>query len=142
MNIFSLFFLILFLFSPLIADEENEYVDVSLSIKPNEIKAGGKGQIFVFFKPQKGIYINLDPPIEFEIADDGAALGKMEIPKSKKNEYLDTNKPLKQHFTIKKGLPAGTYTLKGKLIYFYCSDAEGWCSRFTQPFQFNLKILK
>lgn len=142
MKIFSLLFLIFSIFLTSIPEEKNKYVDVSLTVAPREIKEGSKGEIIVSFKPQKGIYINIEPPIEFEIIGDGVKLKKLEIPKNKKTKYLDINKPLKQHFIIKKGTPTGTYTLNGNLTYFYCSDAEGWCSRHTQPFQFTLKILK
>ncbi len=121
---------------------ENEYVDVTITLKPNEIKSGGNAQLIVTFKPQKGIYINLDPPIEIRLEKDYATIGKIEIPKTKDGDYLNTQKPVKQNFKLKKNLQTGTYILKGQLVYFYCSDAEGWCSRFKQPIQLNISIIK
>lgn len=121
---------------------ENEYVDVTITLKPNEVKSGGKAQLLVTFKPQKGIHINLDPPIEFEFEKELVINGKVKISKMKKDNYLDTEKPLIQNLSIKKNLSPGTHTIKGKLIYFYCSDAEGWCSRFSQPINLNITIIK
>ena len=123
-------------------DKNNDDVDVTVSIKPLEIKSGGTAQLIVNFKPKKGIRINLDPPIEIELEKSIASKGKIEIPKMKKEAYLNPAKPLKQNFTLKKNISPGTHTLKGKLNYFYCSDAEGWCSRFIQDFQLNIKVIK
>jgi hypothetical protein len=123
-------------------DKNNDDVDVTVSIKPLEIKSGGTAQLIVNFKPKKGIQINLDPPIEIELEKSIVSKGKIEIPKMKKEAYLNPAKPLKQNFTLKKNISPGTHTLKGKLNYFYCSDAEGWCSRFTQDFQLNIKVIK
>lgn len=121
---------------------ENEYVDVTITLKPKEVKSGGKVQLLVTFKPQKGIHINLDPPIEFEFDKELVINGKAKIPKMKKDDYLNTEKPLIQNLRIKKNLSPGTHTIKGKLNYFYCSDTEGWCSRFSQPINLNITIIK
>ena len=95
----------------------------------------------ILIKPKKGIHINLDPPIEIELEKSIASKGKIEIPKLKKEGYLNPEKPLKQNLTLKKNITPGMHTLKGKLNYFYCSDSEGWCSRFTQDFQLNIKVI-
>jgi len=122
-------------------DKYNDDVDVTVSLKKLEIKSGGTAQLIINFKPKKGIHINLDPPIEIELEKNFASKGKTEIPKMKKESYLNTEKPLKQNITLKKNITPGAHTLKGKLNYFYCSDSEGWCSRFTQDFQLNIKVI-
>jgi hypothetical protein len=121
-------------------DKNNENVDVTVSLKPLEIKPGRTAQLIINFKPKKGIHINLDPPIEIELEKSFASKGKIEIPKLKKEGYLNPEKPLKQTITLKKNISPGTHTLKGKLNYFYCSDSEGWCSRFTQDFKLNIIV--
>jgi hypothetical protein len=52
--------------------------------------------------------------------------------------YLDPSKAIVQRFTVDTPPRSGPVTLKGILTYYYCSDAEGWCSRFRQPFTVTL----
>ncbi|MDP2209261.1 MAG: hypothetical protein Q8K98_10910 [Bacteroidota bacterium] len=137
-SIFILLLLPLYLF----CDDENEYVQVYTSVKPATIKAGGNAEILFTFATQEGIHINLDPPIEVEIDKKFAALSKLDVPKAKGSEYLNLKKPVKQSFTLNKKLKPGKHQLKGTLTYFYCSDEEGWCSRFQQTIQLNIVVEK
>lgn len=137
-SISILFLLPLNLFS----DDENKYVQVYTSVKPATIKVGGKAELIFTFATQEGIHINLDPPIEVEIEKKFATLGKIDVPKAKGSEYLNLKKPVKQSFTLNKKLKPGKHQLKGTLTYFYCSDEEGWCSRFQQTIQLNIVVEK
>lgn len=137
-TIFILLFVPIYLFG----DDENEYVQVYTSVKPANIKAGGTAEILFTFATQEGIHINLDPPIEVELDKNIAALSKLDVPKAKGSEYLNLKKPVKQSFTLNKKLKPGKHQLKGTLTYFYCSDEEGWCSRFQQTIQLNIVVEK
>ncbi len=137
-TIFILFLVPVYMFG----DDENKYVQVYTSVKPATIKAGGNAELLFTFATQEGIHINLDPPIEVEIDKKFAALGKLDVPKVKGSEYLNLKKPVKQSFTLNKKLKPGKHQLKGTLTYFYCSDEEGWCSRFQQTIQLNVVVEK
>ncbi|MBI1808057.1 MAG: hypothetical protein HYR76_13540, partial [Ignavibacteria bacterium] len=56
------------------------------------------------------------------------------------SEYLDASKPIKQSFTLAKSTKAGSLSFKGTLTYFFCSDADGWCSRFKQPIDVTVTV--
>lgn len=135
-------FIILLVPIYLFCNDENKYVHVYTSVKPATIKAGGNAEILFTFATQEGIHINLDPPIEVELDKKFATLGKLDVPKAKGIEYLNLKKPVKQSFTLNKKLKPGKHLLKGTLTYFYCSDEEGWCSRFQQAIQLNIVVEK
>lgn len=134
--------ILLLLPSYLFCDDENKYVQVYTSIKPATIKVGGTAELLFTFATQEGIHINLDPPIEVELDKKIAALSKLDVPKAKGSEYLNLKKPVKQTFTLNKKLKPGKHQLKGTLTFFYCSDEEGWCSRFQQTIQLNIVVEK
>lgn len=144
MRITKFLILILLISSILSAydDEENEYVQVYYSIKPDKIKPGREAEILFLFTLKEGIHINLDPPVEIELDNKIVHKSQLEIPKGKNKEYLNTQKPIKQKIKINRNLKPGKYKIKGNLIYYYCSDEEGWCSRFKQPIELNITIIK
>lgn len=123
----------------------NKYVEYSATLKQDKLKPGGSGKLLIALKPQRGIHINLDPPLSV-ILDSSVALassGKIEIPKMKREKFLDPRKPISVPFVLAQSLtPGSRVTLKGTLIYYYCSDAEGWCSRFKQPVEIQCTVVK
>lgn len=139
-----IYFLGLFLFlSPVAAeDEANEYVKTSISFQSKVNKIGGKGTLNISFKPNKGIYIHAEPEVEVELDSNIVIIEKVQLSTEENGDYLDIKKPVKANFKIRNNLKEGTYKLKGSLIYFYCSEKEGWCSRFKQPINLNLKVVK
>ena len=124
---------------------KNSSVVFSATIKEKTINIGGTGEILISLKPQKGIHINLQPPLNITFDDDSTATlsGTMVVPSVKKDtvEYFDSSKPIKQSFTLAKQLRPGKVSLKGAFVYFFCSDAEGWCSRFKQPFTVEVTVV-
>jgi hypothetical protein len=96
------------------------------------IAAGKKNEVTVSFSLTKGFAINRTPPISLKLtAVPGIKLDKMEFssssddPKSKDEYYVDLPS-LKVPVTVAK---AGKYEIPGKLIYFFCSKTDGFCSR-------------
>ena len=136
--------LILFVFptSSPYDEENNEYVQVSFSLKPDTLRPGSEAKIFIQFLPQKGIHINIDPPIELEIDKKVASKIKFDYSKNKSGEYLDHNKPVVQTIKLNKNLKIGKSKLKIKLTYFYCSEEEGWCSRANKEIDLNFILKK
>jgi len=126
------------------ASKVNEYVKVDIKVKQKYMKPGETGELKITFKPKSGIHINLDPPLSIKIDStaDVRSSGKFDIPKSTKKGYFDITKTAKQQFTLSRKITSGTVLLKGMLSYFYCSDTDGWCSRFKQPFEFTISIKK
>lgn len=140
-----LFFILLFTFS--IAAEKhvfttNEHVKVELQT-PSKIGVTKSGSFKFFFTPIEGIHINTEPMFELKLDKDSQfeIAGEPRFSKNDKN-YLVTAKPIEFSIKLKDGLQPGTYPLKGKLFYFYCSDKDGWCNRFAQPIDLTITVTK
>jgi hypothetical protein len=102
-------------------------------------KAGQRADVTVSFSLMKGFVINRTPPISLKLTETpGLTLTQMAFttspddPKSKDEYYVDLPK-IRIPVTAGK---AGKYEIPGKLTYFFCSKADGFCSRQV----FDVKI--
>src|SRR3954462_4730510 len=96
------------------------------------MKAGQPGEVTVSFNLLKGYAINHKPPISLKLTKvAGVTLVKTDFatptedPKSKDEYYVDLPS-IKVPVTVAK---PGSYDIPGKLTYFFCSKADGFCSR-------------
>jgi len=96
------------------------------------IATGKKTEVTVSFNLLKGFAINRTPPISLKLTSvPGVKLEKTEFasppndPKSKDEYYIDLPS-LKVPVTAEK---PGKYEIPGKLVYFFCSKVDGFCSR-------------
>jgi hypothetical protein len=121
----------------------NEYVHVGISLKQKTLKPRQTGEMLIALKPKAGIHINLQPPITIEFdssASTTLSVDTLVVPANGK--YFDTTKQLRQSFRLLKSVKPGKLSIAGTLVYFYCSDADGWCSRFKQPFKVTVSVSK
>ena len=95
------------------------------------IKAGKRGEVTVSFTALKGYAVDRTLPMTLKLnAVPGVTLVKSELkapsedPKSKDQYYVDLP-TIKVPVTAAK---AGKYEVPGKLKYFFCSKADGFCS--------------
>ncbi len=121
----------------------NKFVTYSVSVDKPALKAGSKGTLIFSLRPQEGIHINVQPApgFLFDTTSGIRSGGNLEISKDSSSGYLSKRTPIRQGFLIPRGTKAGKLTLRGTLTYFYCSDAEGWCSRFKQPVETTIEVL-
>ena len=96
------------------------------------LATGKKNEVTVSFILTKGFAINRTPPISLKLtAIPGVKLAKADFssssddPKSKDEYYVDLPS-LKVPLTVTK---PGKYEIPGKLVYFFCSKTDGFCSR-------------
>jgi hypothetical protein len=118
----------------------NKSVAVEISLADTVVAAGDTITMAVRFRPVEGIHINLQPPLDFKRdTSSGAALaGSLVLPKGE--PYLNTNAPVVQRFVVPRGAKPGRLSLNGMLTYFYCSDKEGWCSKYKQPVELSVTV--
>ena len=95
------------------------------------IRAGKRGEVTVSFSALKGYSIDRTLPLTLKLsAVPDVALAKTELaassndPKAKDQYYVDLP-TMKVPVTVAK---AGKYEVPGKLKYFFCSKADGFCS--------------
>ncbi|MBI1803681.1 MAG: hypothetical protein HY033_07525 [Ignavibacteriae bacterium] len=124
----------------------NKYVQYSAKVQQTPWKPGTTGTLLLKLTPQQGIHINTQPPIVV-ILDDSSSITLVGKPKfgtvkADTSVYLDASKAIRQSFTVARSAAPGPLLLKGTLTYFYCSDAEGWCSRFKQPISVTVTVVK
>ena len=131
---------IVFLLSQLVVAPGNELpqvMDVSKTVLA--AKPGVRANVSVGFEVKSGFVINRTPPITLKLTETpGVTLGATSFtsspddPKSKDEYYVDLPK-ISVPVTAAK---AGKYEIPAKLTYFFCSKADGFCSRQV----FDVKI--
>jgi hypothetical protein len=96
------------------------------------IKAGKRGDVIVSLTALKGYVIDRMLPLTLKLtAVPGVTLAKTEIaasgndPKAKDQYYVDLP-TMKVSVTAAK---PGKYEVPGKLSYFFCNKADGFCSK-------------
>ena len=123
---------------------ENTYVKVSIALADTTVAQGGTGKILIAFDPIDGIHINADPPVIVKIARNASFRleGNPDISTDKESGYLSTSMPVEQRFAVTRKAKPGGHDIKGTLVYYFCSDTEGWCRKFTQPIALKLNVVK
>lgn len=115
-----------------------EPAKVSVEVSPNPVSPGGTARAVVRLAPQSGIKINMYPQIRLEVkgqealvADGKATLGNTRPPAADADpeaNYFTTIDPLELELLLADGAPAGEHEIEGKLTYFYCVKASGFCA--------------
>ncbi|MDD8017619.1 MAG: hypothetical protein PHP42_04540 [Bacteroidota bacterium] len=121
---------------------ENEHVKIEAQF-PEKLTPSKTGAIVFSFAPNSGIHVNTAPM--FELVLDKKSLFETDgIPRFQKNDkgYLAAEKPVEFSVKVKKGTAIGKHHLKGSLRYFFCSDKDGWCNRYSQPFDVTIELTK
>ena len=96
------------------------------------VEAGAVSEVIVSFDVLDGYAINRVPPIQLKLQPVGGLThdaanreSPPEDPKSTDDYYVDV-----PAFNVAvKAAVAGDYEIPGELVYFFCSKADGFCSR-------------
>ncbi|MBM2841143.1 MAG: hypothetical protein HW412_1671, partial [Bacteroidetes bacterium] len=115
-----------------------------ISLADTIVTQGGTGKIMIAFTPIDGIHINVDPPLSVKLERNTPFRfeGKLDISTDKESGYLSMSMPVEQRFAVTRKTKPGSHTIKGTLVYYFCSDTEGWCRKFTQPIALKLNVTK
>jgi hypothetical protein len=147
MRLVTLFLLTFSVFQDSVSAEKtktNEHVSFQIRLKEKTLRPGSSATILISMQPKKGIHINLETPttIKLDSSEMVKATGNLILPKNPKDNYLDVSRNIQQAISLSKDAKPGALMIKGVFTYFYCSDAEGWCSKFKQPFELTARISK
>ncbi len=121
-----------------------EVLQVQSNSKP--VPAGVRGSVEMHFVIKQGFKIpkkpapkmHIIPRPEFEVKGD---LSFAEEGPAKDTEYFSKIKSLNLHFTPASGTGPGKYRLDGKLVYFYCSEEDKYCSRAVESIQIPIEVV-
>lgn len=106
-------------------------------VSPSPVPAGGEVSVRLTLVPAKGIKINRYPKIKLQIpaqlgiaAAVEASVGNTAPPPADKLEdnYFKSIDPVEVKVKLDAGLGAGTREIDGKVSYFYCVAASGYCA--------------
>ncbi|MDE3057871.1 MAG: hypothetical protein KGJ59_07935 [Bacteroidota bacterium] len=147
MSILSTLALIIALATQLRAGDEhsaydNKYVRFEFSLNQDDYAAGETGTLSLFLTPNNGVHVNTEPPVEYEFEKQAHIFFSKNavMPKDSVSGNLDVRKPVSISFTLDNRAAAGTYTVTGKVKYFFCSETEGWCRQFVQPLTVSIRV--
>jgi hypothetical protein len=96
------------------------------------VESGSVGEVVVSFDVIEGYVINRMPPIQLKLQEvDGLTHNAANLvsppddPKSTDEYYVDV-----PTFSVKvSAVRTGEFEIPGELVYFFCSKADGFCSR-------------
>ncbi len=121
----------------LVAAGSSPHFDVTASfVAP--AKAGANGQVAVTFTARDpDVHINEEPAPRLGLDPAQRILVDKQRPASTRPasfdpdaaRYLDLARPVLFPVAFAPGAPKGPQTVKGSVVYFYCSKREGWCRR-------------
>ncbi len=119
---------------------DNKHIKLEIQ-QPEKISIVKSGEIAFLFQPVIGIHVNTNPLFELKLEKNSVfeVVGNVRFQKNEK-DYLDVVTPVEFSFKAKTGTKAGKQKLKGTLNYFYCSDKDGWCNRFSQPIDVTIEV--
>ena len=106
-------------------------------VSPSAVAAGSEAEIALQLVPAKGIKVNKYPKIKLQVpAQTGlveaaeAAIGNDAPPPADQLEanYFKSIDPVKVKVRLDAGAAKGAHEIAGKLTYFYCVAASGFCA--------------
>ena len=68
------------------------------------------------------------------------ASASKEGPPPKAQRFLDTKAPVGFPVALASGVEKGIHPVKGTVVYFYCSQREGWCRKGSAEISFNVDV--
>lgn len=113
----------------------NKYVSVRAEIDQSDHEGSECGRVQFTLTPEDGIHINADPPVEFSLRENSPFVldGDLYQHADPHTGYLSTSSPMTQNFHCPDRRGEGDSLLEGTLVYYYCSDEDGWCMKYSQP---------
>ncbi len=113
------------------------HFDVVATFEPPR-KGGAQGHVAVSFAAlDPDVHINEEPAPRLKLDLAQTVLVDKQAPAPEKAadwdpdnpRYLNIAKPVKFPVAFAPTAPRGAQTVKGTVVYFYCSAREGWCRR-------------
>jgi hypothetical protein len=113
-------------------------VQVSITVAPEPAAPGSDAAVTVVLKPGAGIKLNKYPKIKLQVpaapgvvAEASGAIGTSGPPPAdqlESNYYKGGVDPLVVHLAVDPAAAPGKHDVPGKLSYFYCVAASGYCA--------------
>jgi hypothetical protein len=147
---FVCFFQITIAFDAIAGDD----VKITAKASQDTVRAGKETRLIFHMQPKAGLHVNVEPAIKLALLESkNFTLRAEKFAPDSASKILTTKdgykifdpqyaQPVAFAVKVMKATKPGRYPVKAKLTYYYCSDAEGWCSFAHQEVVFNLIVVK
>lgn len=126
------------------APDANSLLQVRASVSPRRLARRQEGRIELRFNVREGVTISPVPHFTIELnPSDELAFPKdfftdsdldMEIVEKEGRQFLNVGETVSIPFTVKLEARRGSHRIQGRIKYFGCYLAEGWCLKDTTTF--------
>jgi len=121
---------------------------IEVALAPGAVKAGSKSEAVVTLTPPSGIHVNQYPPIRLTLESappvifepDSYKLGLDAMPDNPEKNPFKTIDPIKVRFRVAPHASDAKIAVKGKLKFFYCVAASGYCAPGTKDVAFTVPV--
>jgi hypothetical protein len=128
--------------SPAMGSRDNEDVRLTVRLSAEVLRPGQTADILITFTPAEDIHIVASPAVQLNIRSTRtiALSGAVRQMVDTQTGFLSTQSAVTRRFAVAKRARPGTYTVQGSVVYYYCSESEGWCRKFVQPVEISFTI--
>lgn len=127
------------------AEPPAEPARIDISVAPEQVSPGGRAEVTLRLTPKSGIRINRYPKIKLVVPAAPGLAGQAEVSLGNdgpppagamESNYFDEIDPLRLSLDIDEKAGPGRHEIGGKLVYYYCVKASGFCA----PARLDVKI--
>jgi hypothetical protein len=137
--------------TPAVADPRPPAIpaEIAISTSPVTVEPGESVTVRLDLAPIKGVKINRYPKVKLRVPAEAGLVGESEAavgndkppPADKmKSNYFDEFDGLELTLDVDPQARAGLHRLQGKLTYFYCVPASGFCAPHRTPVEIALTV--
>jgi hypothetical protein len=138
---------LLFCLTPVAAGAaETKPVAVTARFVP-AARPGAEARLMVTLVPvDSAVRVNEEPPPRLKldpaqvVLEDRQKVTRREAGEEGPPRYLDPLLPIVFPVALRADAPKGQQTVKGSVIYFYCSKSEGWCRKGTSDVEVSVRV--
>lgn len=111
--------------------------EIVISVSPETVAPGEKVRVSLRLEPIKGVKINRYPMIKLQVPAREGLVDEAEVtlgnstpppPEKMNTNYFEKVDPLELTLPVAAAAARGTFELEGKLTYYYCMPASGFCA--------------
>jgi len=126
-----------------------EPAKIKISVSPDAVSRGGQTEVTLVLHPVEGVKINRYPQIKLEVPEQAGLVAQAEVavgnaappaPDQKESNYYDTVDPVRLNLQLDASAPTGRHAVSGRLTYYYCVAASGFCAPKRVPVEIPVEI--
>jgi hypothetical protein len=123
------------------------YFEVSAKYEPPSKDTKQGAVLVTFLQTEAGVHVNETPAPRLEL-EAGQSILDYKAPANKGGvagdpalaKKLDLSQPVRFPVTLRAGAPSGEQSVNASVVYFYCSDHEGWCRKGSADLAISVPV--